>query len=64
MGCSMGNLKDILRFGWPYLRRYRGRFFLGILLGLVFSGVSGALVPAASVLMKISFAAWPGWRVA
>lgn len=47
----MGNLRDILRFGWPYLRRYRARFFLGILLGLVFSGVSGALVPAASVLM-------------
>ena len=51
MGRSMGNLRDILRFGWPYLRRYRARFFLGILLGLVFSGVSGALVPAASVLM-------------
>lgn len=42
----MSNLRDILRFGWPYLRRYRTRFFLGILLGLLFSAVNGALVPA------------------
>ncbi|MBI1842555.1 MAG: ABC transporter ATP-binding protein [Verrucomicrobia bacterium] len=48
----MGNLRDILRFGWPYLRRYRARFFAGILLGLVFSAVSGALVPAASLVMN------------
>ena len=47
----MSNLRDILRFGWPYLRRYRTRFFLGILLGLLFSAVNGALVPAFKVIM-------------
>ncbi|MDB6019857.1 MAG: ABC-type multidrug transport system fused ATPase/permease subunit [Pedosphaera sp.] len=38
---AMSNLKNIFQFGWPYLKRYRGRLIAGILLGLVF-GVSNA----------------------
>ncbi|MDB6111163.1 MAG: ABC-type multidrug transport system fused ATPase/permease subunit [Pedosphaera sp.] len=37
----MSALKSIFRFGWPYLKRYRGRLFAGILLGFLF-GVSNA----------------------
>src|SRR5262249_17619690 len=37
----MINLKEIFRFGWPYLRQYRGRLIAGILLGLLF-GISNA----------------------
>jgi len=43
----MRNLGTILRFGWPYLRRYRLRLVLGILLGVLF-GLSGALILGAS----------------
>ncbi len=37
----MANLKNIFLFGWPYLKRYRGRLFAGIVLGMLF-GVSNA----------------------
>ena len=37
----MTNLKRIFQFGWPYLKRYRTRLILGILLGMSF-GVSNA----------------------
>ncbi len=37
----MKELKEIFRFGWPYLRRYRARLFSGILLGILF-GLSNA----------------------
>jgi subfamily B ATP-binding cassette protein MsbA len=37
----VANLKNILLFGWPYLRRYRTRLFAGILLGMLF-GLSNA----------------------
>lgn len=37
----MSNLKNIFRFGWPYLRRYQGRLIAGILLGVLF-GISNA----------------------
>ncbi len=39
--CSMNDWTSILRFGWPYLKRYRGRLLAGILLGFLF-GVSNA----------------------
>lgn len=35
----MQHLTSILKFGWPYLRRYRVRFAAGVLLGVVF-GIS------------------------
>lgn len=37
----MAHLRNIFRFGWPYLHRYWPRFALGILLGVVF-GLSNA----------------------
>jgi ATP-binding cassette, subfamily B, bacterial MsbA len=37
----MNKLGNVLRFGWPYLRRYWGRLVLGVLLGILF-GVSNA----------------------
>ena len=37
----MNNLKNIFRFGWPYLKRYRARLLAGIVLGMLF-GISNA----------------------
>jgi subfamily B ATP-binding cassette protein MsbA len=37
----MANLKNIFLFGWPYIKRYRGRLAAGIVLGILF-GVSNA----------------------
>ena len=37
----MNKLGNVLRFGWPYLRRYWGRLVVGVLLGILF-GVSNA----------------------
>ena len=46
----MSNLRDILRFGWPYLRRYRTRFIAGVLLGLVFSLANGLIFQCAGLI--------------
>src|SRR5262245_10391528 len=43
----MRNFGTILRFGWPYLRRYQVRLWLGLGLGVLF-GLSGALILGAS----------------
>lgn len=40
----------VFRFGWPFLRRYRLRFFLGILLGFLFASTSGLFIWAVQVL--------------
>ena len=37
----MNKLGNVLRFGWPYLRRYWGRVVVGVLLGILF-GISNA----------------------
>jgi ABC-type multidrug transport system fused ATPase/permease subunit len=37
----MRDLVEIFRFGWPYLKKYRGRLIAGVLLGILF-GVSNA----------------------
>lgn len=37
----MGYLSNVIRFGWPFLRRYWVRLVLGIVLGIVF-GLSNA----------------------
>ena len=46
----MRNLGMILRFGWPYLRRYQARLLLGLGLGVLF-GLSGALILGASNIL-------------
>lgn len=43
----MSYITTIFRFGWPYLRRYWFRLFLGILLGVVF-GLSNAAILGVS----------------
>ncbi len=48
----MAYLKNILRFGWPYLRRYLGRFVAGVLLGVLFGISNGALLWATNTLIK------------
>ncbi len=40
----MNNLKAVLTFGWPYLRRYWGRLVLGIMFGLLFGIANGAFI--------------------
>jgi len=46
----MDQYLKVFRFGWPFLRRYRLRFFSGILLGFLFAGTSGLFIWAAQVL--------------
>lgn len=46
----MEHYLKVFRFGWPFLRRYRLRFFCGVLLGFSFAGTSGLFIWAAQVL--------------
>lgn len=41
----------IFRFGWPYLRRYWLRFFLGVALGALFGLSNAALLSAGNTLL-------------
>ncbi|MBM3846460.1 MAG: ABC transporter ATP-binding protein [Verrucomicrobia bacterium] len=47
----MSNLREILHFGWPYIRKHKSRFIAGILLGLLFSVANGLILKSASVVM-------------
>ena len=46
----MNNIRAVFTFGWPYLRRYRGRLFLGILFGMLFGVSNGAFIWAVGTL--------------
>jgi ATP-binding cassette, subfamily B, bacterial MsbA len=46
----MNNLKNIFNFGWPYLRRYKGRLITGILLGFLFGASNASFVWATRTL--------------
>ena len=46
----MSHLSAILRFGAPYLRRYRARILLGILLGILYGASNGAAVWGARLV--------------
>ncbi|MEO5801958.1 MAG: ABC transporter ATP-binding protein [Verrucomicrobiota bacterium] len=48
----MNNFKAVLTFGWPYLRRYRGRLLAGILFGILFGIANGGFVWAAKTLVE------------
>jgi ABC-type multidrug transport system fused ATPase/permease subunit len=46
----MTNLKQIFKFGWPYLKRYRRRLFLGIMLAVFFGASNASFVWATKTL--------------
>ena len=48
----MRNLFNIVRFAWPYMRRYRHRLFLGILCGVLFGFINGATLGIAKTLIE------------
>ncbi len=48
----MRYLKTVLQFGWPYLRRYWGRLFAGILLGLLFALSQASFVWTIKTLLE------------
>ena len=47
----MGDYFRILRFGWPYLRRYWLRFALGVLFGFIFGFSNGLLLGAVNLML-------------
>ncbi|HSH96229.1 MAG TPA: ABC transporter transmembrane domain-containing protein, partial [Roseimicrobium sp.] len=48
----MSHLANVLKFGWPYLRKYWDRFFLGVLLGVIFGVSNGAVLWATNTLVS------------
>src|SRR5579872_867229 len=48
----MSNFKNIFRFGWPYLKRYRERLIAGILLGVLFGISNASFVWATKTLFQ------------
>lgn len=48
----MQHVLKIYRFGWPYLRKYRGRLFIGIILGLIFGATNVGFVWLSTVLTR------------
>jgi len=50
LGRAMTNFKQIFKFGWPYLKRYRRRLFLGIMLAVFFGASNASFVWATKTL--------------
>lgn len=48
----MSNLRNILRFGWPYLRRYLSRMIAGIVIGVLFGITNAIILGSADMVMK------------
>ncbi len=48
----MRRLRMILGFGWPYLRRYRGRFTAGVLLAVFFGLSNASFLWAINTVLK------------
>ena len=48
----MKYLLTILRFGWPYLRRYRERLVLGVLLGILFGMSNAGILGASKTILE------------
>jgi subfamily B ATP-binding cassette protein MsbA len=47
----MSNIRAVLHFGWRYLRHYRGRLAVGILLGILFGLTNASFVWATKTLI-------------
>src|SRR5437773_340277 len=50
-GASMNDLLRVLRFGWPYFRKYWSRLSAGILLGVLFGLSNASFVWATKTLI-------------
>src|SRR5687768_11863873 len=48
----MSHLRTIFVFGWPYLRKYWARLFLGIFLGVIFGFSTSAILGAANTILQ------------
>ncbi|MGN6385939.1 MAG: ABC transporter ATP-binding protein [Verrucomicrobiota bacterium] len=51
----MHRIASVLRFGWPYLRRYWGRLASGIALGILFGLSNGAILGVSNLLLNRIF---------
>jgi len=48
----LGNILDILKFGWPYLRKYRHRLAVAIVLGICFGLFNASFVWGTKTLFE------------
>ncbi len=48
---KMQDLAKVLRFGWPYLRRYLGRFASGVMLAVLFGLTNAILLWAINTIL-------------
>ncbi len=48
----MNNLKAVFKFGWPYLRRYKGRLLVGLVFGMIYGLSSGSFIWATRTLTE------------
>ena len=48
----MGNILEILKFGWPYLRPYKRRLFVAVLLGIGFGVLNASFVWGTKTLFE------------
>ena len=48
----MGNILDILKFGWPYLRKYRRRLGVAVVLGICFGLFNASFVWGTKTLFE------------
>ena len=48
----MDNIREIISFGWPYVRKYWGRLCLGIFLGICFGAFNASFVWGSKTLFE------------
>ena len=48
----MNNIRAVFTFGWPYLRRYKGRLLTGVLFGILFGLANGSFIWATKTLVE------------
>jgi len=48
----LGNILEILKFGWPYLRPYKRRLFVAVLLGIGFGVLNASFVWGTKTLFE------------
>jgi subfamily B ATP-binding cassette protein MsbA len=48
----MHNIIVVLGFGWPYIKKYWFRFYVGVAVGLLFAASNGLMVSASALLVS------------